>query len=217
MFKIDMHVHSILGGDSIIKLEEVVPAAIQVGLDAVCITEHHSFELSVPFDAVSRETGFPILRGMEYKAEEGHLLVFGVNMSRSDMPPQMPMQQVIDWVDRHGGVSVPAHPYQPDMFGGCLGDRLLGLKYVTAVEAMNGSATSSENSMAEAAAEKMGCKMIGGSDAHGPAGIGRAFTIFENRLETVEELVDALKKGAYSPQYGNDRNRKNKPAGERIF
>lgn len=199
MFKIDMHVHSVLGGDSMIQPEEVVSCAKKAGLDGVCITEHHDYAISHPFDEIRQKTGFPIFRAMEYKAKEGHLLVFGVNMGKADMLPQIPMQQVIDWVVQRGGAAVPAHPYQEDMFGRSLGDRLLSLKQVTAVEGVNGSATRKENQLAAAAAEKMDWHAIGGSDAHGPAGIGKAFTVFLEKIETDIQLVDALKSGAYYP------------------
>lgn len=194
-FKIDMHIHSVLGGDSQIRPDELVFHARAKGLDAVCVTEHHSFALSEPFDRVSGATGFPIFRGMEYKAKEGHLLVYGVNMGRGDMPPQLPMQEVIQWVQSRGGVAVPAHPYQEDMFGACLGDRLLGLKEVLCVETLNGSASPKENRKALSAAKRMHWARIGGSDAHGARGIGKAYTVFPHTIRSMADLVTALKSG----------------------
>lgn len=198
MFKIDMHLHTELGKDSIIKPEELVPRARQEGLDAVVATEHHDYALSLPLAEISRQTGFPIFRALEYKASEGHLLVYGVKMGRGDMPSQMPMQHVIDWVNQRGGIAVPAHPYQPDMFGGCLGNRLGELKNIWAVETLNGSATLSENQQAEEVADRLQTGKVGGSDAHGPAGIGKAFTLFPEPVTTMSELIAALKKQNYT-------------------
>lgn len=195
MFKIDMHIHTELGKDSIIKPEDLVPRARQEGLDAVCVTEHHDYALSLPLEKISRETGFPIFRGLEYKASEGHLLVYGVKMGRGEMPSQMPMQHVIDWVNKQGGIAVPAHPYQPDMFNQCLGDRLLDLKNLWAIETLNGSATDAENSLADRVAEEMQIGKTGGSDAHGPTGIGKTYTLLPESVSTMAELVIALKKG----------------------
>ena len=206
MFKIDMHVHSVLGKDSLIKPDEVVYRARKAGLDAVCITEHHSVDISRPFDEISRETGFPIFRGMEYKAREGHLLVYGVNMGPGDMIRQMPMQHVIDWVNARGGVAVPAHPYQADMFGQSLGDRILSLKHLDAVETINASASESDNEAAAHAAAKLDCGRIGGSDAHGPQGIGKAYTVFETKIRTMAGLVDLLKTKAYYATYTDRLN-----------
>ena len=199
MFKIDMHVHSVLGKDAIIKPDEVVGYAKKAGLDAVCITEHHSYNISKPFDAISQKTGFPIFRGMEYKAREGHLLVYGVKINRGDMMLQMPMQHVIDWVQARGGVAVPAHPYQANMFGMALGDEILSLNGLYAVETENGSASCQENQSADVAAEKMDTGKIGGSDAHGPKGIGKSYTAFPDAIETLEKMVEMIKTKNYYP------------------
>jgi len=198
MFKIDLHIHSTLGGDSNIKPEDLVPRARAVGLDAVCITEHHSYGLSEPFERISLETGFPIFRGMEYRAADGHLLVFGVKVGRSDMIPGLPMQTAIDWVHDRGGVAIPAHPYQKDMVGGSLGDRVLALKGLYALEAANGSVSREGNRRASEAAEKLGIKGTGGSDAHGLITIGKAFTLFPAPIRTEGDLVDALRYDEYT-------------------
>ncbi|MCP4750690.1 MAG: CehA/McbA family metallohydrolase [Proteobacteria bacterium] len=201
MFKIDMHIHTVLGKDSIIQPEELVPMARQAGLDAVCVTEHHSFELSRPFDEISQTNGFPVFRGVEYKAMEGHLLIYGVNVGRGNMPPQMPMQHVLDWVHQQGGVAVPAHPFQANMFGQRLGNRLYELTNLWAVETDNGSASILENQKAGSAADKLKVGKTGGSDAHGPKGIGKTYTVFPEPIRTMAELVSALKTADYYPDY----------------
>lgn len=197
MFKIDLHIHTLLGGDSVIEPETIVPLAKNVGLDAVCITEHHDYNLSKPFEAIARRTGFPILRAMEYRANEGHLLIFGVPAGKGDLLPGLPIQTVIAWVDRRGGVAIPAHPFQTSLSGQCLGSRVLNLTDIAALETINASATDHENHLAQTAAEQMNLPGIGGSDAHGPLSIGRAFTLFPMPIHTIDELVYALKSGRY--------------------
>jgi hypothetical protein len=44
-----------------------------------------------------------------------------------------------------------------------------------------------------------GIPEIGGSDAHFPWGVGAAYTIFEDRIETIEDLVSAVKAGRCRP------------------
>ena len=198
MFKIDLHIHSALGGDSNIKPDELVPRARAVGLDAVCVTEHHSHALSAPFDEISRKSGFPIFRGMEYRAAEGHLLVFGVKAGRGDLLSGLPMQKAIDWVQTRGGVAIPAHPYQTDMVGGMLGDLVLALQGLYAIEVANASVSPENNRLALQAAAMLGLKGIGGSDAHGLLTVGRAYTLFPSPIKTDKELVEALRHGSYS-------------------
>lgn len=197
MFKVDLHIHTVLGGDASIRPEEVVPLARKAGLDGLCITEHHDYALSAPFEAIARKSGFPIFRGMEYRADEGHLLIFGVPVGRSDLLPGLPIQHAIDWVVRQGGVAVPAHPYQTTLSGQCLGGRVFDLKNIIALETINASATSHENHQARNAADQLHLSGTGGSDAHGPLVVGRAYTRFPAPLHTLQDLVEALKKGDY--------------------
>ncbi|MBA7570769.1 hypothetical protein ES708_12522 [subsurface metagenome] len=203
MFKIDLHVHSALGGDSNIEPDSLVERARAVGLDAVCVTEHHSHALSAPFDEISRKSGFPIFRGMEYRAAEGHLLVFGVKAGRGDLLSGLPMQNAIDWVHAGGGVAIPAHPYQKNMVGGSLGDRVLALQGLYALEVVNGSVSPADNRLALQAAAMLGLKGIGGSDAHGLLTVGQAYTLFPSPIRTEKELVEALRNESYSAHFNH--------------
>jgi len=203
MFKIDLHIHSSLGGDSNIEPDDLVERARAVGLDAVCVTEHHSHALSSPFDELSRKSGFPIFRGMEYRAAEGHLLVFGVKAGRSDLLSGLPMQDAIDWVHAGGGVAIPAHPYQKDMVGGLLGDRVLALQGLYALEVANGSVSPADNRLALQASSILGLKGIGGSDAHGLLTVGQAYTLFPSPIRTEEELIEALRHGTYTAHFNH--------------
>lgn len=199
MFKIDLHVHSTLGGDSLIKPEDVVRRAREVGLNALCVTEHGSYSLSKPFEAISRETGFPIFRGLEYSAAEGHLLIYGVRAGKSDLPANLPMQKVITWVRERGGAAIPAHPFQKSMMGERLGSRIFDLEGITALEGLNGSAVFKENEQALKAGAILNIPCVGGSDAHGLMVLGRMYTEFENPVQTEDELVESLLKGHYRP------------------
>ena len=207
MFKIDLHVHSLLGGDSNIEPDTIVPRALEAGLDAVCITEHHSYSLSEPFKHISRKTNFPLFRGMEYRAAEGHLLIYGVKAGRGDLLSGLPMQRVVDWVHGLGGVAVPAHPYQISMTGVSLGDGVLALQGLIAIEAINGSLGQEDNRKAIAAAARLGIPGVGGSDAHGIDALAKAYTVFPEPIRTMEELVAALRRGAYVPHWNGNGKR----------
>jgi len=203
MFKIDLHVHTSLGGDSIIRPEELVPRCREIGLDAVCVTEHHSYFLSNPYQKIASQTGFPIFQGLEYRAKEGHLLIFGVRADEEDLPKMLPMQWAVDWVQNKGGIAIPAHPYQNGMVHGFPGDSVLELKDLVALEVLNASLSSGENKQAVKAAEQLGIKGIAGSDAHGPSVLGRAYTEFPGEIRSEEDLVLALRGGEYHPSWND--------------
>jgi predicted metal-dependent phosphoesterase TrpH len=193
-----------LGGDSIIEPDDLVDRALEVGLDAVCVTEHHSYALSEPVEEISRKKNFPIFRGTEYRAAEGHLLVFGAKVEKSELLPGLPMQFAVEWVNHRGGVPVPAHAYQKGMVGSYLGNRVFDLKNLIALEVINGSATLEENRRALDAATQMGIKGIGGSDAHGLHGLGKVYTLFPESITTEEELILALRCGGYAPHWNDN-------------
>lgn len=199
LFKIDLHVHTVLGGDADIEPETVVYQARKQGLDAICITEHHDYKLSRPFEAISRKERFPIFRGLEYRAAEGHLLIYGVHAGKGDFLPGLPMQTILDWVNKRGGVAIPAHPYQEGLNGCKLGDAVFRLKGLVALETINGSLSQEENRCARDAALKMGLKGTGGSDAHGLHVLGSACTFFSGPITSEAELVTALRTGQYFP------------------
>jgi predicted metal-dependent phosphoesterase TrpH len=199
VFKIDLHIHTRLGGDSLIAPEEIVERAREVGLDAVCITEHHSYDLSEPVDEISRIADFPIFRGMEYRADNGHVLIYGVRVSRGNLPSGLPVQKAVDWVQKNGGVAIPAHPYQHSLTGQFMGDDILKISGLFALEALNGSVSPEGNRRAQEAAKRLQINGIGGSDAHGLQVMGKAYTCFPAAVTSMEELVAALKDENYFP------------------
>jgi predicted metal-dependent phosphoesterase TrpH len=201
MFKIDLHIHTRLGGDSLIEPKDIIERARAVGLDAVCITEHHSYDLSEPVDEISRAADFPLFRGMEYRADSGHLLVYGVRANRGNLPSGLPVQKAVDWIQKNGGVAVPAHPYQHSLTGQFMGDDILKINGLFALEALNGSVSPEDNRRAEEAAKRLGINGIGGSDAHGLQVVGKAYTCFPAPVESMEELTEALKGREYFPQW----------------
>lgn len=71
---IDTHCHTRHSHDNWLEPLDLVRRAKQLGLDGVCITEHHSYEASAPVEAVARGEGFLLLRGVEISTDRGHLL-----------------------------------------------------------------------------------------------------------------------------------------------
>ncbi len=68
---------------------------------------------------------------------------------------------------------------------------------VEVIEVLNGGSRGSENADALALATRLQCRGVGGSDAHIVSHIGRCATKFENEIESVEDLVGALRDGKY--------------------
>lgn len=193
-FKIDMHVHTLHSGDSEANPEDMVQAAITRGLHGIAFTEHYSYEASGYATALAEKYSgkIIILRGVEISADEGHLLVYGVNTDNL-LPIGAPSVEIIETVTKRGGVVIPSHPFRR---GSSIGDMARRLKGLTALEGYNGCNLHSMNEMAVALAANLGLPFTGGSDAHAPSEIGSCYTEFYTEV-TQDNFIETLKNGHY--------------------
>ena len=70
---------------------------------------------------------------------------------------------------------------------------------VRVIETLNGGSRGNENERAADLAHERGFAEIGGSDAHIVSHIGRCATRFEGSIESVKDLVAALREGCMEP------------------
>ena|SRR3989338_2824668 len=96
-----------------------------------------------------------------------------------------------------GGAAVLCQPISE-----CLYDKnfRLSLSGVAAVQTLNARLNSddhSNNELAKKIAEASGLKTVGGSGAEICACIGRAYTVFENHIKSISDLVRELRQGSY--------------------
>src|SRR5512135_471363 len=194
LFKIDLHVHSKYSGDTDSDPEECVVRAVEQGLNGLAFTEHYSYEASEHAESMREkyEDVITIFRGVEYSAEEGHCLIFGVNADRL-LSPYTPIEDVLKVVNEAGGVVIPSHPFRR---GNSLGEMLLTLTGLCAIEGFNGANMRAFNDKAIEAAGELGISYTGGSDAHEPREVGSCFTEFRERIVN-DNLIDILKSGRF--------------------
>lgn len=191
---IDLHVHSLLSGDNPAQPEECIIRAIELGLQGLAFTEHYSFAASKSLEPLIEryQKRVLVLRAVEFSAAEGHCLVFGVDTDRLCLQ-YVPAEELIREVNRAGGAVIPSHPYRA---GSGLGDLILTLPGIAAVEGHNGCNHHRFNQRAIRAAHKLQLPITGGSDAHAPGEVGSCYTVFPERV-TAENLVDLLKAGRF--------------------
>ncbi len=194
--KIDLHCHSRYSNDNFLDPETVIRLAIDRGLDGVCFTEHHSYEAS---RAIEEEMvppdGFLVFRGVEVATSSGHLLVYGLRddswniWSRNNY---LDLEEVIKKVHRLGGICAPAHPYRG---WDSIGSLIYEVEGLDAVETHNGINTPEANSRAAEAALRRKLASIGGSDCHTPNQVGKAYTVFDKPVRSMEELIGEIRLG----------------------
>ncbi len=194
LFKIDLHVHSKYSGDTDSDPEESVVLAIEQGLNGLAFTEHYSYEASEHAESLKEkyEDVITIFRGVEFSAEEGHCLIFGVNTDRL-LSPYAPITDVLEVVNKAGGVVIPSHPYRR---GNSLGEMLFNLTGLCAIEGFNGANLRAFNEKAVQKAKELGIPYTGGSDAHEPKEVGSCFTEFRDTVVN-DNFIDLLKSGRY--------------------
>jgi predicted metal-dependent phosphoesterase TrpH len=193
-FRIDLHVHSKYSGDTDAEPEEEILQAISQDLQGIAFTEHYSYAASEYVEGLQEKFRDSILliRGVEFSAAEGHCLIFGVDTDRLAIR-YAPVEDVVRIVTRLGGVVIPSHPYRG---GNSLGDGILNLRGITAVEGYNGCNMHAFNVRAIEAARVLNLPFTGGSDAHAPREVGSCYTEFSD-VVTPDNFVEVLKRGIY--------------------
>jgi predicted metal-dependent phosphoesterase TrpH len=171
-------------------MEAIVDAVVTSGLQGFALTDHNSIEghrnLTRLRERFPRHLFVP---GVEVSTREGHLLVYGVDQ----LPPvRNPLEETIEWVESHGGVSVLAHPLR---WAHGVGAAIARRARVSAIESVNGHNPELVNARAELIAARRGIATTGGSDAHDAASVGRAFTEFREEVGSIEEIIQAIRRG----------------------
>jgi hypothetical protein len=199
---IDMHVHtSISSRCSNLTPMELLERAMELGLDAVCVTEHFTYKGAQVMYEIALDRGFKIFRGMEVYTELGDMLVFGWHDHIRYY--LFPFQDLRGKVEKAGGIIIPAHPCRgwdvrhPHRHS--LPEELLSS--IVALETHNGASTRRSNAQADEIRKKYGLFGVGGSDAHSVNQLGKCVTVFEDDFESEGELIEALRSGRYHAAY----------------
>jgi predicted metal-dependent phosphoesterase TrpH len=188
--RLDLHVHARWSPDSRLTLDAIVARLPHVGLKGFALTDHNTVEGHAALRAMQeRYPTYLFLPGVEVSTRDGHLLAYGVGESP---PPRRPVAETVEWVRAHGGEPVLAHPFRR---AHGVGRRLSETVPVAAIETRNGHNSEIANLRAEGCAAHRSIGMTGGSDAHAPGDFGRAFTEFDPGVATIDDLLEALRRG----------------------
>ncbi len=189
-----MHIHTRFSPCSNIKIRQLVLKAQERGLDGVCVTDHDTINSLALFKNQPEVSEICVIVGIEYTTKKGDFLVFG---PVEQIPKYMDAKNLMKWVQKEGGVAIPAHPFRKDR---PVDPSILRNSKI--IEGLNGRNLPSENELCKEWILKNtnGVKIIGGSDAHTLAEVGQIVTVFEKNIYSVEDLIDELRHGHYIPQ-----------------
>ena len=203
--KIDMHCHVKEGSiDSKVSLDEYITILKEHGFQGMLITDHNTYNGYRYWKEHMRgkqHTDFVVLKGIEYDTcDAGHIIVImpeGVRMRLLEAKG-LPASVLIDFVHRNGGILGPAHP---------CGDKYLSytntkrfykspeqIKKFDFVEGFNACESESSNEAAMKIATRYQKPATGGSDAHKPDCVGKAYTILPEYVTCETELITLIRK-----------------------
>jgi predicted metal-dependent phosphoesterase TrpH len=192
--RLDLHVHSRHSPDGTMTVQRLVGALPSAGVHGFALTDHNTVA-GVPElrDIAARRPDLVLLPGVEVSTREGHLLVYGVG----EAPPAgLPFADALDWARAQQGVAIPAHPFR--WFHG-VGRRIAETASVPGLETLNGHTGPRANRATASVAAGRQIGATGGSDTHLPGELGRAYTEFPEGVRTLEEVLDALRRGRTRP------------------
>lgn len=199
---VDLHCHTVYSGDSRLTPRELFRKAREMGMDGVAITEHMSLDASLPAVKIAEEEGFLLFRGVEVSTDRGHLVLFGPEDDFWNLWGERDYhdgRKVLERAFDIGALVIAAHPYsRRDLYAAM--DEVLGFKGLAAIEGLNGRCRAGENEAAQAAAQRMGLPMTGGSDCHRLDEVAACFTVFERDVSSLSELMAAIRAGRISPK-----------------
>jgi predicted metal-dependent phosphoesterase TrpH len=189
--RIDLHCHSIYSRDSILDLPTIVTRARELELFGVAITDHDRLPPSGVLERYSDQ--ILLIPGIEVSTSGGHLLAFGI---QTTPPKARSLSETIDFVRGQGGIPIFSHPYR---MGDGVGTGDIEGHPKVLFEGLNGRSWMRYNQRSLSIGERLGRHMTGGSDAHDPTDIGRAWTVFPDDVQDVVDIFEALHKGTVQP------------------
>ncbi|MCB1646879.1 MAG: PHP domain-containing protein [Pseudomonadales bacterium] len=200
---LDLHTHSIKSDDGRAKVENYCQwiKSKNLPIDGFVLTEHRQFDNESDYSALGEKYGLVILKGSEVETEYGHILVYGVTPALQEefdfANIRIPLQTVLAACEKHGAVAAPAHPGRPRVGMFAHTDELGIPEGVGIVEVYNGGSRDQEDQIAQENAASLGYRGIGGSDSHIVSHVGRCATRFEQDIQSIDDLVAALKSGEF--------------------
>ena len=193
---IDLHVHErAFSLDSKMSLAEIVEKARNMGMGAVCISDHDSLGIREEAARYSREAGFPIFVGVEVLTVQGDIVAYGIPYAFQ--PRTIDAQEFINYVHCNGGACFSAHPFRNNQRG--LEEHLAVVQRLDGVEVLNGSTSLEANRTALEYSRKYGIQPLGASDAHDTQQLGKYVTYFPEEPKDLADFIRILRSGKCRP------------------
>lgn len=194
--KIDMHVHTCYSKDGLTTPRDLINQLRKRGLNGAAITDHDTIEGAEKI-LKSRDNDLLIIPGIETSTKHGHIL--GINIT-TPIPKGLSIKEAIERIHDAGGIAIAAHPQAPFKDGIKLNPKIIDLG-LDAIEVVNSSFFPflPLTYFSKKFATRYCLPQTAGSDSHIPQTIGIAYTIIENDEASVDDVIEAIRKGLTIP------------------
>ncbi len=192
--KVDLHIHTTHSRDSCLRVEEAIRCCRDMGLDGFALTDHDTVEGLK--EAEGMKGDLILIPGLEVTADGGHILALNVSEL---IPPKLSMMETVDRVREQGGIAILAHP--SSLLKTFLSIEEIAQPGFTALEVANSMSFPYRWTLRRSLeiAERLRLPKTGGSDAHMPEAVGRAYTVIEANSRDVDDLIRAVERGYTEP------------------
>ena len=189
-------------------VDELIEGSKSLGLDGICLTDHDNFWTGEQIKELSSRHEFLVIPGCEINTEAGHVLVFGLSQYEFGIHKPEFLQAS---VQRAGGIIIAAHPYRrrlieepaerpeirEEMLERAHADEFFSICH--GIETLNGRGSTVQNKFSYDLGRRLNANTTAGSDAHKVEQIGTVATEFQRPVSCLEELIQELRDGRFSP------------------
>jgi predicted metal-dependent phosphoesterase TrpH len=192
---IDLHLHTIHSIDSFVTLDDAIYRCKEEGIDGFAITNHDTM-IEIPKD-ISEKSGLVIISGVEVSARGAHIVALDI---QEEIPTGLSLYDTVVQIHDQGGLAIMAHPYS--VFRTWVNGKDIQEAGFDCIEVANAYQWPYEWMLKRNTelAERLELPKTGGSDAHIPQTVGRAYTILESYSRDLEGVMTALRNGSTEAQ-----------------
>lgn len=194
--KLDSHIHSEYSHDANSKLEDIIDYSIEIGLDAITISDHNTMDAYERAFDLAKGKDILLIPSIELSSTGGHIIGFGLN---EEIKMGLSPEETIDLIHSQDALAIIPHPFFKYRHGLFNDDtNYLDLDF-DAIEVKNSRYLFGVyNRKAKKFAKKNKIPQIGASDSHFLRSIATCYT--EVKIGSKKELnhysiLKAIKKG----------------------
>ena len=187
---LDLHVHSVHSRDSVNSIDTITRCIEEAGFQGYALADHDTIE-GLP-EALEKKGDLVVVPALEVTARGAHVLALDPN---EPIPMGLSIAETIEKIHDQGATAILAHPYGLPRSWVSINDtknaNLDAVEVANSAQFPYGYICSLNRKLAE----ELKLPVTGGSDAHIPDTIGRAYTIIDTPSTELRDVIDSIRKG----------------------